>query len=67
MDPNGERGEAFVVWLDPGGGSECTGRVERVATSQRERFASAEELIALLLRARSERTARVTPRVGKEH
>lgn len=67
MDPKGERGEAFVVWLDPGEGREVRGRVEHVATSQRQRFANAEELIELLTQARGQRTARVTPRVGKEH
>ena len=49
--------EAFVVWIEtepgPAGRRECVGRVERVATSERIRFDSSEELIAILTRSGS--------------
>ena len=51
MNANGEQGEAFVVWLDPAQADECKGRVEHVATSKRQVFASADELVAFLTRA----------------
>jgi len=50
--------DSFVVWMDrpgAGGGRECAGRVEHVATSQRVRFESAAELIAILTSQRSDR------------
>ena len=47
MNPSSPRGETFVVWLDPVPGSDLEGRVEHVATSERVRFASADELIAV--------------------
>ena len=56
-----------MVWLDPGAGGECAGRVEHVATSRREPFESAEELIALLLRARVERAARSHASLDEEN
>ena len=52
MAERDERGEAFVVWLDPQPGRSCAGRVEHVSTARREAFASAEELIAFLTRHR---------------
>jgi len=51
MNPGGERGEAFVVWLDRAAGNACQGHVERVATSERVRFTSSAELIAVIRRA----------------
>lgn len=65
MNTNGERGEAFVVWLDPAQPDECTGRVEHVATSKRQVFASGDELVAFLIRAAAERAAvpRITVRI----
>ena len=48
MEPTGERGEAFVVWLDPFGEGPCCGQVERVATSERVPFANADELVAVI-------------------
>lgn len=56
MNPSSPRGETFVVWLDPVPGRELAGRVEHVATSERVSFANAEELIAVLARARGDRT-----------
>ena len=51
--------ESFVVWMDgpvdPNRAQECTGRVEHVATSERLRFNSAEELIAFLMRGPEEK------------
>ena len=48
MPKNDDRGEAFVVWLDPARPAGCQGHVERMATSERVRFDSADELIAVI-------------------
>ena len=50
-------GESFVVWLDPDGDSECSGRIEHVSTSRRETFQTADELITFLLESRGVSTA----------
>jgi len=48
----GEIKEAFVVWLDPGHDGECAGSVEHVPSSERQAFASPDELIDFLVYAR---------------